>query len=429
MGSILVLGQMIISSILNQQASLAVNNISTLIDRSTNFNHVYVKTEPVDDGTKCYVSENSVTALRKLGWKIKEEKYLRQKKYFYLTSKENPKIVSVALNNSYIDELRNKIVVAENTAITYEAFLLNPDPFVMDNYVLGYLRSFNKNYTGEGNSYSHFIEWNIVAGALPPAAYISTVDAIQGCKDYFSRFVNESNYSSYYHGARPKNLSNNADYFVDPVSSNQRIDLIHLFAALDGCYDRTNTYGSQITDIYPVALFPQYTHDLISWAGDLQQAADYIQENQNKFNLNSDEFSNIGNNEATGCSFEDILADMDAVNIADKFLTGPGRVSDAIGEYYPRIYSNGYRTSRFIDGVLSDKNKNWSGDRYHQFEQEIYDAMGLKWNGSNWVTSDEYNSANIVQENRFKILHNKNADEKVRKYVARSFVKYVLTLC
>lgn len=81
------------------------------------------------------------------------------------------------------------------------------------------------------------------------------------------------------------------------------------------------------------------------------------------------------------------------------------------------------------NGVLSDKNKNWSGDRYHQFEQEIYDAMGLKWNGSNWVTSDEYNSANIVQENRFKILHNKNADEKVRKYVARSFVKYVLTLC
>lgn len=53
MGSILVLGPMIISSILNQQASLAVNNISTLIDRSTNFNHVYVKTEPVDDGTKC----------------------------------------------------------------------------------------------------------------------------------------------------------------------------------------------------------------------------------------------------------------------------------------------------------------------------------------------------------------------------------------
>ncbi len=30
MGSILVLGPMIISSILNQQASLAVNNISTL---------------------------------------------------------------------------------------------------------------------------------------------------------------------------------------------------------------------------------------------------------------------------------------------------------------------------------------------------------------------------------------------------------------
>lgn len=33
MGSILVLGPMIISSILNQQASLAVNNISTLVEK------------------------------------------------------------------------------------------------------------------------------------------------------------------------------------------------------------------------------------------------------------------------------------------------------------------------------------------------------------------------------------------------------------
>lgn len=52
MVSIFVLGPMIISSILNQPASLAVNNISTLIDRPTNFSHVYVKTEPVDDCAK-----------------------------------------------------------------------------------------------------------------------------------------------------------------------------------------------------------------------------------------------------------------------------------------------------------------------------------------------------------------------------------------
>ena len=72
---------------------------------------------------------------------------------------------------------------------------------------------------------------------------------------------------------------------------------------------------------------------------------------------------------------------------------------------------------------------NWSGDRYHQFEQEVYDALGLKWDGSDWVTNDEYNSNNKVQESRFKLLHNKNTDVDVRKYVARSFVNYVLTLC
>lgn len=435
MGSILVLAPMIISSILNQQTSLAIKSINTLIDTPTNLNHVYLKTEPATDGTKCYVSKGSVTALKKLGWKIKEENFLGDKRYFYLTSKENPKIVSAALNNSYIDELRNKIVVAENTAITYEAFTINPDPFVMDNYVLGYLRSFNKNYTGEGNSYSSLLEWNIVAGVLPPDAYISLVDSIQGCKDYFSKFVSFNNYSSYYHGARSNNISNDANYFIDPVSGNQRIDLIHLFASLDGCYDRTNTYNSQMTDIYPIAPYPQYTHDLISWAGDLQQAANFIQDYPpDGFDLNSDEFSNIGNNKASGCSYEDVIADMDAVNIADKFLTGPGRVSDAIEDYYPRVYSNGYRTSRFIDGVLSDKNKNWTGDRYQQFEQEVYDDLGLRKSDNDWVDSDEYLNSNDfvhhpINTSCFKILHQKNPSKEIRKYVARSFVKYVLTLC
>lgn len=430
MGLILVLAPMIISSILNQQALPAINNINTLIDKPTDFNHVYVKTEPVKDGSKCYVSENSVAALKKLEWKIKEEDFLGQKRYFYLTSKENPKIVSVSLNNSYIDELRNKIVVAENTAITYEAFLLNPDPFVMDNYVLGYLRSFNKNYTGdEKNGYSTALEWDIVAGALPPLPYISTVDAIQGCKDYFSKYVSAIDYDEGIHGDRSDSLDLNSLKFQDPVYPLGDIDLIHLFASLDGCYDRTNTYGLSITDIYPIALFPQYTHDLVSWAGDLQQAAGYVQDNKPNFNLSSDSFYKILNANGSGCSYSDIIADMDAVNIAGKFLTGPGRVSDAIGDYYPRIYSNGYRTSRFIDGVLTDKNKNWSGDRYHQFEQEVYDALGLKWDGSDWVTNDEYNSNNKVQESRFKLLHNKNTDVDVRKYVTRSFVNYVLTLC
>lgn len=79
MGSILVLGPMIISSILNQQASLAVNNISTLIDRSTNFNHVYVKTEPVDDGTKCYVSKNSANIVQENRFKILHNKNADEK--------------------------------------------------------------------------------------------------------------------------------------------------------------------------------------------------------------------------------------------------------------------------------------------------------------------------------------------------------------
>lgn len=82
MGSILVLAPMIISSILNQQALPAINNINTLIDKPTDFNHVYVRTEPVKDGSKCYVSENSVAALKKLGWKLKKRIFLDKKDIF-----------------------------------------------------------------------------------------------------------------------------------------------------------------------------------------------------------------------------------------------------------------------------------------------------------------------------------------------------------
>lgn len=77
MGSILVLAPMIISSILNQQTSLAIKSINTLIDTPTNLNHVYLKTEPATDGTKCYVSKGSVTALKKIRVENKRREFSR----------------------------------------------------------------------------------------------------------------------------------------------------------------------------------------------------------------------------------------------------------------------------------------------------------------------------------------------------------------
>lgn len=92
----------------------------------------------------------------------------------------------------------------------------------------------------------------------------------------FSKYVSAIDYDEGIHGDRSDSLDLNSLKFQDPVYPLGDIDLIHLFASLDGCYDRTNTYGLSITDIYPIALFPQYTHDLVSWAGDLQQAAGYV---------------------------------------------------------------------------------------------------------------------------------------------------------
>lgn len=433
MESILLLAPTLISNILSGPGPTysSLNNTSTIIDKPTEFNRPYIKTEAVPDGTKCYVDSHAVEALKKLGWKIVKEK--DENKYFYYSSKETPKISSIFLNNSYVDELRNKLVVAENTAITYQAFNMNPSPYIMNNYVLGYLRSFNINYSGL-DSVSNVLEWNIVAGGLPPIPYTEIVDSIQSCKDYFSSYVNSNEYNAALHGKRSSQLDSKAIEFKDPVLGWKNIDLLHLFAAIDGCYDFTNTYNIPATEMFPLATYPQYTHDLVSWAGDLHQAANYIQDNTEKFNLDSNNFDTIMSKPEAGCSYPDIIADMDAVNITDSILIGPGRISDAIGEYYPQIFSNGYRATKFIYGVLSDKNKEWNGNVYEQFEQEVYDDLGLEKAGNSWIDSDEYkNSTDILKHpintSRFKLLRKSNPSAKVREFVARSFVNYVLDLC
>ena len=206
-----------------------------------------------------------------------------------------------------------------------------------------------------------------------------------------------------------------------------------LFASLDGCFDWT-LFDLGVVNTIP-QLHPELIHDLASWAGDLQQAANRIQNKIDEGNLSLQTLSNWtfqnimdGN---FGCDEADVIADVDAVNIADLYLTGPGRVSDALADYYGTTYSQYTRRQRFVNSVIHDKNASWSGSDVEVFRAEIYDALGLIKSGNNWVTSPDYTDSGLANQVKFSIAKKGgvNPSETVRKAVASKFSYYIYSLC
>lgn len=132
-----------------------------------------------------------------------------------------------------------------------------------------------------------------------------------------------------------------------------------------------------------------------------------------------------------GCSEADVLADMDAVNITNSHLTGPGRSSDALADYYGSTYSNYSRAQKFISSVNNDQNESWSGTKHERFTQEVYNILGLAKSGSTWVTSGEYTDSGIINTVKFSIAKKNgiNPSQTVRMAVAEKFCNYIFSLC
>lgn len=393
---------------------------------------IYVDTESCPYGTKCYVDEGSVGAVRCLGWDINVDR----KGYFYETTSERQKIVGVRTSCQQLDELRGKLVSVENAAIAIQALFGNPDFYKMNNTTLGYVRSFNSNYVmgGEATSFA----WLLAAGQVDPTIN-SILDQIGSNEYYFSQFVSNQSFCAPYHHSnqnpRAGERSTDTEFalFTDPITNSKEIDLIHMFASLDGSYNWT-LYDSASGQTLSY-LFPALVHDLVSWGGDLQTAANAIQSAINSNSLSIQEvqewmFQDVmdGN---YGCSESDILADFDALNITGGHLYGPGRASDALADYYGATFSNHARAQSFITSVNRDLNNSWEGSAYKKFVLEVHDVLGLKAQGNDWVTSDEYYNNELMSQVKFSIAKRNGVDPSadVRKAVADKFCQYVFSLC
>lgn len=269
--------------------------------------------------------------------------------YYYATVTE-PKIVGKKLLKNDLESLLFILNFMEDASSSYGISDAN-------NAILGYIRSINKQYVG---SYLNLIdEWKIICGNHQSSLF-SMMDAMYAgggikIKEYFASFVSQNEYNQEEHGIVRDSYLQLDLKLVDPYNHNNRLDLIHFFASLDGTFENTG----ETTQQYIV--FDYLTKDiyryLISWGGDLQTAAKAIHySNLYVFDFDDILFGNYS------FSYDDYYADIDAVNIATRIdLSSCESISALISNYYDNlILETFFREELFIEKVASTANPSYS---------------------------------------------------------------------
>lgn len=326
--------------------------------------------------------------------------------YYYNTSPGEGKIKKIR-------EIRN-----DTDSLIYIIDQRQKSQNLYPNDIFGYIRSFNKNYSGA--------KWSSVCGSVDKGR-ISKLDSDKTTNlrypSYFSSFLNTSRVDQNYHPNTYQALDGleliNPDD-PNPHDPNQDygIDLIHRGAVRDGVFN----YSGAITDgpIYKA---------VVSWAGDLQTfAKNYAKESPIPesilFSVNH------------YFSYSDLYADLDGFNIASS-LAKYSSVADRRTEYYQfRNNDYKYRYSRFrINTVRSyyDNPEDWVSHLAGYFEKRVFDRMAIQLSddGSRKDCPTghpiKYHFLqNEYSDNAVSVSSDNLAPYEVRKQAATTFTKYIL---
>lgn len=209
----------------------------------------YASYATVSAETKCYVDDDLVSFVASLG-KTMESEYglndsgVSELYHYYRVRAGEKKISSVRQMRNDADSLLFMLRVVES----FDAGKTR-DEIVND--VLGYVRSFSPSYSivsdiSENPKNLPGQAWTMVAGEVNKD-FVETVDADDthglNSKEYFGQFVEYlSGYNSYFHGSLPavyQRAPHKNTFLIDPADHSQKIDLIHLFASLDGSLENT----------------------------------------------------------------------------------------------------------------------------------------------------------------------------------------------
>ena len=286
----------------------------------------------------------------------------------------------------------------------------------VNNIMLGYLRSLNSNYS-DGSSLYDGIAWRVCTGLQQPIAdswkdIESKVRYHDSTRNFFARYVRKSEYNSTDHGSLPSDIDGwgNSVYSLPDPNNEGNIDLIHMFASIDG--EISNTYLSENDASFNLD-GTNIQKDLLGWGGDLQTLTYEI--------TKRDKISSFETilTESQYFKTEDFLADVDAFNIA-KICDNGTDLYNAFCEYYDRISENPIaRYSDFANAITAETTYEWKDASVAQkVERESYALMGLKWTEEGYI--DVYNSGIAYK------LISKNTDVNIRKKIAGLFGDYII---
>lgn len=351
------------------------------------------------------------------------------------------------------------------------------------NLVLGYIRGINLNYCEDG--YFNGLAWCVTAGEVDydfvDYVYAHETSSFR-IRDYFARFVDQYNYNSDEYGEIT--FTAPTLYLVDPFNDyteNNKIDLIHMFASIDGVYD--------FTENSIIELPSHFQRDLSNWAGDLQKfikvdicfpfenAKSFLVSDMNNYNNiicennypielksfleyhmvhdENDEYCGYCGNLVENCSCtyngnnisnEDMLADIDAMNIVKLYLDAGNHyvfpiynsgqevlndnlLSSCLIAYYNFCEndnsSNNNRYSLFIVSIASYDDSNLSNTA--KFMNRIYYGCALVKNSDGTYSDVNFLNLHIMTYHFLNgTLNNEYRDERI--YAANLFIDYILEM-
>ena len=404
------------------------------------FGYYISDTENVNSLTLVQVSESDIDFIQSTGREVGYYWYQGRKTHYYFADENHPKIVNIA---PIYDDMDSYIfMVGQVEQRLRELAFTVSEPEQMNNYVLGYLRGFNKNYwaynvTPNWSAIIHSY-WGVAAGEClsPSLTGLLESDGTRGFKlnEYFRRFVGRNEYACDYHEESSFDISDPSLVFEknipDPFGSAHSIDMPHMFAVADGYYADTeqNDLAIAITHIYKYNIV-----DLCSWAGDLHSRVKEM-----ILHPSSDDFFHqhtIDSLFRGEFSYADLLADIDGCNFARMYLNDGYLVSEALAEYYDVLYNvSTVRYDRFVTTVWNhpdgygNTGTQWTGTIKEQFYRELYYSLGIEITGFNndGPVGQEGPSRNTFLMDYYHIMGGVNmAELNDRIDVAKYFADYL----
>lgn len=387
--------------------------------------YLYLETElKSKNGTKIIIDDSCVPIFREAGVNViestrEEGSFIFKKKYkeySYVTSSFVKKIVSTRKMSDDVDSIIYMVKRLEWYADNFD----NKSNLSKKDLVIGYLRCINPNYKdGYSNDFEKLFEGKIYSTICQSynLDFVNYVNENENAKfpdtsktvtieEYFKCFLKEKNKEA---------TLNFKD--IKPKITNASIDLIHLFCVID-VFDR----GFSNISLQMV----------MSWMGDLHQGSQFLKSNEEY------SFIQMLNIESSGCSYSDIIADIDGINIALALSHAhdsddSNKLSDCMNGYYRILYGSDYPKdesefrykifAKKMAQMYDEKNGNDKKTEREKVNHIICDAMLVNSDYSD--CNEAIRNIRLTSPYYYYLKKNGICSFKVRKTIAKGFMDFI----